>query len=867
MEKSLKKKKFTKNTIAQNRFTTPPSKVKAISALTLLVLGVAFMPTGFLLSNYIQDQIDKGIAEQKQVPHPHNEKFEEWISDNYEDAPEMYKTYRMWNLINPDAYLAGATPQYEEVGPFTFRQYTTKYDIDFSESKDSVTYKKFNTFVQVGGENISEVKITNINPGFLGSVMEAGGTTPELTELMFPMLLDEVRTIFVDELNTVMAWTLAPENISLMLVDALGGLIEPIEELLGEDTADFISEILAVVLDSIDIILPMEELSKLMTASMPSALDIMYEEWANDYFPEVNVDLTDLIQYLKDNLDSEDLRLFLVSVAEDILDNNDSFIARLLGFFLNLFGWLLRSKLIQKIVDFFIDLLIDLIAGSAIQTLLEGLLSDMIRDLGAELVDSEGGPDGQGVDIDGREPYGFTDYPGASPSDLNIAEHEDGGSGIELPVSYALWDNNDPYSLTGFNYLENKIWYDAMEGDEDSIAFLTDHFGITKEQLEMITDWIAVGVSTWSKNAGGWTLNDWNSGLVVTRTAEEWLFTGIDTAVLKHQVYYDLDPSLAEVNLFDNCANAEEAEAAEVPSLKMKTGRDNIDKVNQIVEYDGQKEIFLWNEPIEVEGTDGTQFATKLTEDDTLKVFNTDLMRVVELEYDDTDEIYDIDLLKFELSDETFEPNSLYFMDTKGLINLAEIPSYRDVPVRVSKPHFLDADAALLVAVEGMNPDASEHDTYVCVEPISGITMKARQRIQINLEIGPMINWYQNISHAAMPILWMEDSGEVPEDLAEEFKAVYDALELKERVPMIALGIGAALCVPGVAVSTTQSEKRKRKTIAEILPKKKAMAKKQMLIKSSNSQEIERQVSEIRRKLGLDTEGPKNIDDNKPKDV
>ena len=143
--------------------------------------------------------------------------------------------------------------------------------------------------------------------------------------------------------------------------------------------------------------------------------------------------------------------------------------------------------------------------------------------------------------------------------------------------------------------------------------------------------------------------------------------------------------------------------------------------------------------------------------------------------------------------------------------------------------------------------------------------MKARQRAQVNFEIGPMIFWYQNITNAAMPILWMEDSGEIPEDLAEEFKALYEALELKERVPLLCLGIGAALCVPGVAVSTTQSEKRKRKKLAEILPKNKAIAKKQMLLKSTNSQEIENQVAEIRRKLGLNTEGPENIEGNEPK--
>jgi hypothetical protein len=336
--------------------------------------------------------------------------------------------------------------------------------------------------------------------------------------------------------------------------------------------------------------------------------------------------------------------------------------------------------------------------------------------------------------------------------------------------------------------------------------------------------------------------------------------------VYNHQVYYNQDLSLAEVGIFDNCHNEAEAEEADVPSIKVKTGRDDINKVGQCVEYNGQRKINLWNVPVKVGGTDGTQFAPGVTNDDTLEVFSLDMMRVVEMEYDKEVELYDINLLKFELSEETFEADPMYFMNTDGLVNLAPLPEYRNVPVRISQPHFLDADSSVQSAVAGMNPEKSEHGTYICVEPISGITMKARQRAQVNLEIGPMDCWYENIPHAAMPILWMEDSGEIPEDLANEFREqVYPALELKERVPLLCLGIGAALCVPGVAVSTTQSEKRKRKKISEILPKNKAIAKKQMLMKSTNSQDIEKQVSEIRMKLGLNTEGLENIEGNEPK--
>jgi hypothetical protein len=689
-----------------------------------------------------------------------------------------------------------------------------------------VTYKKYDTFIQVGGENISEVSITNINPALLGSIMQAGGTAPELVELMFPILLSEVRTIFKEEFSAIMAVTLTEDGLKAMLVDTILDLIpQSLIDLFGEEEVhDFIAELIEIVGNIVignDSIMSM--LVNIMGNAMPDAEPVFLAEWANDYFPKVDIDLTILFDNLKIQIE----------------------------------------KWLPWYLDRIADWIIDQIAGSSIVAAVEDMIGNLIQDIGAGMVDDAGGPAHQGVDIDGREPYNF---PGAT-ADLNISMHSQGGSGLTFEQSSKLWDKSDPLSLTGFDYVEEKIWFEAIEDkNSESYDALIDHFGIEEYQLDMILNWIVVGCDTWAKNAGGWTLNDWNAGLVVTRYVEEWLFTANDTAVYNHQAYYNQDLSLAEVGIFDNCHNEAEAEEADVPSIKIKTGRDDINKVGQCVEYNGQRKINLWNEPVKVGGTDGTQFAPGVTKDDTLEVFSLDMMRVVEMEYDKEVELYDINLLKFELSEETFEADPMYFMNTDGLVNLAPLPEYRNVPVRISQPHFLDADSSVQSAVAGMNPEKSEHGTYICVEPISGITMKARQRAQVNLEIGPMDCWYENIPHAAMPILWMEDSGEIPEDLANEFREqVYPALELKERVPLLCLGIGAALCVPGVAVSTTQSEKRKRKKISEILPKNKAIAKKQMLMKSTNSQDIEKQVSEIRMKLGLNTEGLENIEGNEPK--
>ncbi|MFX1395101.1 MAG: hypothetical protein ACFFAH_16230, partial [Promethearchaeota archaeon] len=281
------------------------------------------------------------------------------------------------------------------------------------------------------------------------------------------------------------------------------------------------------------------------------------------------------------------------------------------------------------------------------------------------------------------------------------------------------------------------------------------------------------------------------------------------------------DLRLADVGLFDDIESNSEAEAIPVDRFTINTGRNDVSEIGQTLEFNGQDTIYLWATPEELEGTDGLQFAPEVSKDDTLKTFQPDLMRVVELEYHKDAEIYDIDLLRFKLAADTFSANPNYYMSTNGLINLAPIEKYHDVPVRVSKPHLLGTDISTLRAVNGMNPNGDYHDTYIDIEPLTGIVMNARNRIQINFEVSATEIYHPNITHAVMPIIWYEQSGEITEELAEEFKdQLYSALELKQNVPLYSLGIGAVLCIPGAALATTETIKRRNIKKGKLVKKK-----------------------------------------------
>ncbi|MFX0069604.1 MAG: hypothetical protein ACFFAO_00725 [Candidatus Hermodarchaeota archaeon] len=782
--------------------TTPtkkPSNVKFISTLFVLTLGLALLPASMVLGNTVQDRIDEGVADQVDVPHPHNSEFEEWEDNDYDDAPKMYSTYYLWNLTNPNELLSGEKPIYEEVGPYKFREYKYKYDIEFNDDKSEVEYKEYSKFVQVGGEDISLINITNINPGFLGSVATAGGTDLQYNKLNFPFVLSQVKEEFNNIFTNTVNEKLADDDF----------IRASLEDMLKDCTAFILPFIPIDVTQAFIECVGMDAIKEFMRDGIPSPEEVFFEEWANDYFPAFHGDYS-------------------------ILDDAASGV---------------NALLMKQIIN-------DIDCQAAQDTI--------ITMQNAKLVDEAGSIHGLGVDIDGQ--YGYLE---GSESDLNISTayakevdrfvktytivvawstmdlpiyEREGGSDLSYGQCLALWNKSNPNSLTGMDYEANKIWFDAAEGDIDSKDFLKAEFNINNAQLDYILKWINVSVETWVPNAIEYTINGWNSGVVTTRTAEEWLFCANDTAIYNYMSYYNKDLNRAKVNIFDNCQNETEADDVKTKSQTVKTGREDISKVGQYVEYDNEETIELWSDPEEVSGTNGMQFAPGVSKDNNLETFQPDLMRVVEMEYKRDSEIYDIDLLRFKMSGETFEANPDYYMNTQGLINLQPIEKYEGIEVRVSKPHFLDADYSVQTGVIGMNPDKGDHDTYIDVEPITGIVMNAKKRIQVNFELFTSDFFLTNISNVVVPIVWYEQSGEIPEDLAEEFKElVYGALDLKENIVLGCLGIAACLAAPGLGFSTSQVNKRhkfkkEKLAIADKIQKKKIGTKQQAI--GVNTQEI-----------------------------
>jgi lysosome membrane protein 2 len=287
-------------------------------------------------------------------------------------------------------------------------------------------------------------------------------------------------------------------------------------------------------------------------------------------------------------------------------------------------------------------------------------------------------------------------------------------------------------------------------------------------------------------------------GLVTTRSPEQWLFVYDDPLLsfLKANLDPTIDPS---GNFFENPPLGTPVDPADASTVM--TGGDDLDNLNQYVNWRGMTQVtgvWLTNETIT--GTDATQFHPGVKSSETLKAFVSDLLRVVDLEYQKDRKFEGIDLLRFVLSEDTLATNPNYFQSVVGLANMT---SAVGAPLFLSKPHFLDADPAQTSSlVTGMAGVVADHDTFVDIEPLTGAVMSARKRLQLNFQVSHYDYKNTDIPSNYMPILWVEEAGDIPADLANDFKeTVYGAQRLEQVSQIGGPAVGVLLILSAMVMA------------------------------------------------------------------
>jgi len=252
----------------------------------------------------------------------------------------------------------------------------------------------------------------------------------------------------------------------------------------------------------------------------------------------------------------------------------------------------------------------------------------------------------------------------------------------------------------------------------------------------------------------------------------------------------------------------------------------------------GTKPYPIWGDELanRVTGSNGVQFQRGLKEGGSVVAWVDELSRHAPIV--NTASITDkgISLLRYSLAPWLLQnssqvpANAPYYADRwNGLLDISR--SKQTLPLFMSKPHFLDADAVLAEDVIGLQANRDAHDTSIDVEPMTGVTMRATKRLQINYQVQPWyvvsslgvnINWYPNtagtLGQRLTPVLWVEESAEISNSKADEFTSkVYGAQKAEKLVGLLG-GIFGALMLALAVVLFFIAQKRAVREAQESIP-------------------------------------------------
>ncbi|GFR77859.1 scavenger receptor class B member 1, partial [Elysia marginata] len=132
----------------------------SIILLVVAIVGVVLAAVGGIMFPVVDLYIKEQVKERVVIA-PSSETYEIW-----QDIPvPVYMQFYLFDIGNPEEVKKGNTPFLKQVGPFTYREYRTKYDIVWNDN-GTVTYKQNRTFFFVPDMSVSndDTEITTINP-------------------------------------------------------------------------------------------------------------------------------------------------------------------------------------------------------------------------------------------------------------------------------------------------------------------------------------------------------------------------------------------------------------------------------------------------------------------------------------------------------------------------------------------------------------------------------------------------------------------------------------------------------------------------------------------------------------------------------
>ncbi|XP_047126064.1 platelet glycoprotein 4 isoform X2 [Hydra vulgaris] len=252
-------------------------------------------------------------------------------------------------------------------------------------------------------------------------------------------------------------------------------------------------------------------------------------------------------------------------------------------------------------------------------------------------------------------------------------------------------------------------------------------------------------------------------------------------------------------------------EAIYIGNLTVANGKSDIENILQILKWRGESNGTCWRSVYGnmLNGTDGTRYKPFFERNQRLYMFMADAFRSIYLNYEKDVEFYDIQLYSHTtsfnlLGNVSISPWNQDFCTDQcyetGVLHVGGCADSPSVPVFMSWPHFYQGDEMLYKNVDGLSPNKEKHAIFINVEPITGITMQAKIRLQINflVEKIPLLHIAEGLAaeRTYMPVFFFDETGEIDGKNAAMLRE--KVIQLRKYLKLsivVTIGIGFILLV------------------------------------------------------------------------
>ncbi|XP_044536040.1 lysosome membrane protein 2 isoform X2 [Gracilinanus agilis] len=202
-----------------------------------------------------------------------------------------------------------------------------------------------------------------------------------------------------------------------------------------------------------------------------------------------------------------------------------------------------------------------------------------------------------------------------------------------------------------------------------------------------------------------------------------------------------------------------------------------------------------------INGTDGNSFHPLISKEETLYIFASDFCRSVYLKFSDMGNVEGIPSLRFTVPPEMFGNNSdnSCFCNPSGnclgsgVLNVSVCKN--GAPIFLSSPHFYQADEKFISAIKGMNPNKEDHETFLDLNPLTGIILRGSKRLQVNIYVRHIDGFDEtgNIKSLVFPVMYLNESVLIDKDSATKLKSVINTTMVITNIPYIIMALGVFL--------------------------------------------------------------------------